>query len=63
MRRCWKCGDNDPTVNARPGVPSNLRVLCAPCHVDVRTSSVRRVDVDVRDHNDRYARMAERLGV
>jgi len=63
MKRCWKCNDHDLTVSLRRDVPSNLRVLCAACHVDVRTSSMRRVAVEVRDHNDRYARMAEKYGV
>lgn len=61
MMRCWKCQSRDETVAVRER--SNLRVLCAACNVDERTSSTRRVAVETRDHNDRYARMAERYGV
>ena len=59
-KRCWKCGDNDLTVSKRQG---SLMVLCAACHVDERTSNVKAQHVEVRDHNDRYARMAEKYGV
>jgi len=64
MKRCFRCGDRDETVSYRERNPKGLAVLCAACHVDVRTSSTRKVaHVETRDHNDYYARMAERYNV
>ncbi len=59
-KRCRNCGERDETVQARG---FNLGMLCAACHVDVRTSSVCRVIVPEREQHDRYAQMAARYGV
>lgn len=58
-KRCSKHGDRDFTTAWRPG----FGLLCAACHVDARTSSVRKVEVPEREQHDRYAQMAERYGV
>jgi hypothetical protein len=63
MKRCWRCSDRDVTVSTRERMPRDLRVLCAACYVDVRSSSVRQVAVPEREQHDRYAQMAERYGV
>lgn len=60
-RRCRNCGDKSFNVEQRTG----LSVwLCAECNVDVRTSSTVKLAVeDLREHNDRYTRLAERHGL
>jgi hypothetical protein len=63
MKRCFRCGDRDETVQYRERNPKGLAILCAACHVDVRTSSVRQVRVPEREQHDRYAQMAVRYGV
>ena len=56
---CRTCRDNDPSVQYRRG----YGMLCSACHIDARTSTVRRVPVPERIMNDRYAQMATRFGV
>lgn len=63
MRTCHNCHVPDVTVSYRERMPSGLRVLCAACHVDVRTSSTRKVAVPEREQQDRYAQMAARYGI
>ena len=63
MTTCHKCQDRDETVSYRERMPKGLRVLCAACYVDVRSSSVRQVPVPAREQHDRYAQMAERYGI
>lgn len=63
MRTCHSCHKPDLTVSYRERMPPGLRVLCAACHVDVRTSTVRQVRVPEREQHDRYAQMAVRYGV
>jgi hypothetical protein len=63
MKACRVCQSNDPTVAYRERMPKGLAVLCAACHVDVRTSSTRKVAVPEREQQDRYAQMAVRYGV
>lgn len=63
MASCNHCHDRDETVSFRERMPKGLRVLCAACYVDVRTSTVKRVAVPERVEQDRYAQMAARYGV
>lgn len=63
MKRCQVCRDRDETVSFRPRSLPGLRVLCAACHVDAISSSVRQVRVPERVQQDRYAQMAARYGV
>lgn len=60
FKRCHKCESRDVTAQYRG---HNLGVLCAACHVDVRTSSTRKVAVPEREQHDRYAQMAAKYGV
>jgi len=59
-RRCRKCESRDLTAQHRG---HNLGILCAACHVDVRTSSTRKVAVREVEQHDRYAQMAAKYGV
>jgi hypothetical protein len=59
-KRCNKCETRDLTASFRG---HNLGILCAACHVDVRTSNVKQVRVPEREEHDRYAQMAVRYGV
>ena len=63
MKRCFKCNDQDETVSFRERMPRGLRVLCAACHVDSTSSTVKQVRVQPREQQDRYAQMAVRYGV
>lgn len=63
MRTCHSCHQPDLTVAYRERMPPGLRVLCAACHVDARSSSVRQVRVPERVEQDRYAQMAAKYGV
>ena len=58
-RTCRTCLDPDPSVQYRQG----FGMLCSVCHIDARTSTVRRVPVPERIMNDRYAQIAARHGV
>ena len=58
-RTCRTCLDPDPSVQYRQG----FGMLCSACHIDARTSTVRRVPVPERIMTDRYAQMATRYGV
>jgi len=63
MKSCNVCRVPDQTVAFRERMPAGLRVLCAACHVDAITSSVRQVRVPERVQQDRYAQMAVHYNV
>lgn len=63
FKKCHKCGDPDFTTAPRTGF-GRFVLLCAPCNVDARTSSTRKLTVeDVKTYNDRYAQLAVKHGV
>lgn len=51
--------ERDFTVQYRQG----FGMLCAACHLDARSSSVKRQVVPEREQHDRYAQMAAKYGV
>jgi RNase P subunit RPR2 len=63
MRACQKCQTPDPTVQYRERSLPGLRVLCAECNVDVRTSSTRKVAFKPREVEDRYTLLARKHGL
>lgn len=63
MRRCQKCETPDQTAQARALPTGRLRVLCAECYVDERTSSTRRVAFKAREVEDRYTLLARKYGL
>jgi hypothetical protein len=63
MRKCQSCQRPDPTAMYRQMPASNLKVLCAACFVDTRTSSTRAVTFKAREVEDRYTLLARKHGL
>ena len=60
-RRCRECGENDVTVQSRPGT---FRVLCVSCYCTLRAgSTVKAQAVPETVQQDRYAQMAAKYGL
>jgi hypothetical protein len=63
MRKCQKCNEPSLTAQFRERSLPGLKILCAECNVDVRTSSTRKVTFQTRTVEDRYTLLARKHGL